>query len=124
MKKGFTLVELLGVIILIGVLALVTISISQSIVEENRLKVYKSHEEAMVRGARAYFLAKDIILPSEEGRSVTVNLSSLQEYGFVGDIKDSRGSVEYCSGHVTVTRIGKPVFVAHLDCGESYTTDS
>ena len=53
-KKGFTLVELLAVIVVIGILALVVVPSVTGYVTNTRTETYKAHEKAMMEAAKSY----------------------------------------------------------------------
>lgn len=53
-SKGFTLVELLGVIILLSTLAAIAISTIDKNVKDGRVKTCKTQERNIIEGAKAY----------------------------------------------------------------------
>ena len=67
MKKGFTLVEVLAVITIIGVLALIVVPGVDSILKSNRDKLYESQINSIVEAAKTAtpYLASEI--PEEDG---------------------------------------------------------
>lgn len=80
-KKGFTLVELLAVIILLGVMALIaTITISNEI-RENKQALYDIQISNIKEAARTWASMNAFRLPSTNGESFTITLSDIKEAG-------------------------------------------
>ena len=81
--KGFTLTELLGVIIVLGVIALITFPIVNNTIKSNKEKLYNSQLEEIKLAAEKWAYANLNILPSNENESITVTLLELKKAGFV-----------------------------------------
>ena len=54
MKKGFTLVELIGVIILLGALALIAVPVVNNTINNSKGKAYRSQIDAVMQAAHRY----------------------------------------------------------------------
>lgn len=88
-KKGFTLVELLAVITLLGIIALVAIPTIDSLLEKNKEKIYQTQIKTIEESLKTWADANASILP-ENNESITINLSVLKLSGFLdNDFKDS-----------------------------------
>ena len=59
MKKGFTLVELLGVIVVLGIIATITVPLVQRTILENTEEAYQDQIISFERAAKNY-VASDI----------------------------------------------------------------
>ena len=53
-KKGFTLAELLGVIVILGILGIVAIGTIERNIQEGRLKTCKSQAKNIIEGAKMW----------------------------------------------------------------------
>lgn len=88
-KKGFTLVEILGVITILGVLALIAIPTIDNIVTKNREKLYDSQIKTIEDGLKTWGNANAISLPEEGDDAILLSLGILKLAGFVDeDIKN------------------------------------
>ncbi len=88
-KKGFTLVEILGVITIIAVLALIAIPTVDNIVTKNREKLYDSQIQTIKDGLKTWGNANAISLPEDGEDALLLSLGILKLAGFVdADIKD------------------------------------
>lgn len=81
--KGFTLAELLGVIIVLGVIALITFPIVNNTIKENKEKLYNSQLEEIKMSAEKWAYANINMLPTVENDTITVTLLELKKAGFV-----------------------------------------
>jgi len=65
-KKGFTLVELLAVITLIGILGLITVPIINNTIKSSRKKAFKETLNAIVEAAKIYNADTDYLEITEK----------------------------------------------------------
>ncbi len=79
MKKGFTLVEMLAVITIIGLLALLTIPAIDSIIRENKETVYELQEKQMIDALKEYAATNALILEDTN----TLTLYELKTSGLI-----------------------------------------
>lgn len=54
MKKGYTLVELLAVIVIISVIGIITVPIATSYIEKSRVESYRISVENVIEVAKEY----------------------------------------------------------------------
>ncbi len=102
-KSGFTLMEVLTVIVVITALMMITIPLIGSITEKNQKELYHSYETMMEEYAKASKIKdKDKIMLSE--------LDGLKE------IKKE------CEGYVSVTNNPRN-YHAYIKCGDKYESD-
>jgi|GEM_PF-887541 len=88
-KKGFTLVEILGVITIISVLALIAIPTIDNIVTKNREKLYDAQIKTIEDGLKTWADANAISLPEDGDDALLLSLGVLKLAGFVDeDIKN------------------------------------
>ena len=80
---GFTLAELLGVIIILGVIALIaTISITNSM-RNSREELYNLQISNIINGAKTWASGNVFELPENDGEAIYLTLAELKEAGFV-----------------------------------------
>ena len=88
-KKGFTLIELMAVIILLGILSLIATITVNNVLKENKKKTCLAQIENIKSGAKNWASKNVFNLPDEDGQSISVGLKELQDNGFVDkDIKN------------------------------------
>ncbi len=108
--RGFTLVELLAVIVILGLIALVSVPAITGLLKSGKEDLANSQKETIELAAKNW--ASDIAnvgkLPSTDGSSICVNLSTLQQQGYVDlDLKNPKTGKVYTAGHVDIKREGK-----------------
>ncbi len=104
MKKGFTLVEVLAVITIIGVLALIVVPGVDSILKSNREKLYDGQINSIIDAAKTAtpYLASEI--PEEDGGYLDITLGYLKFMELLDvDVRDPRN--DSCVSNDTVIRI-------------------
>lgn len=87
-NKAFTLVELLGVIVILGIIATITVPLIQRTIVENTNKAYEEQIASFEKAAENS-VAKDIYNMTKcQTETCTVTLRALQEQGLLpsGDI--------------------------------------
>lgn len=93
MKKGFTLVELLGVIVILGLIAMIAIPTINAALESSRDKAYDEQVRTIVGAAETYMSENSKKLPSmTNGSSCCLNVDTLQKAGLlkIDDIKNPK----------------------------------
>lgn len=91
-KSGFTLVELLGVIVVIAIIGgLVVISVN-SIIQNGKKGLYKNYKSSLEGAARNYFIDHINDLPSSDGdSSVKILYQDLVDGHYLDELKDPNG---------------------------------
>lgn len=100
-KKGFTLVELLAVVVIMALIMALAFPSIQGLINSNNEKKYESYEKSMTEYAKAYFEDSDSI----------IGLSTLKQKGLTGIDSD-------CIGYVD----GSNKYKAYLKCGDKHQT--
>ena len=92
-KKGFTLVELIGVVILIGLIALIAIPSVDYVIKKTKDNAYDRTKDTLKDGLRNWVTDnKELIY--EDGEEIIVTLSDLKEQGYIEyDIKNPKTSI-------------------------------
>ncbi len=93
MRKGFTLVELLGVIVILGLIAMIAIPTINSALNSSREKAYDEQVRTIVEASRTYMSKNSLKLPSQaEGNNCCLSVATLQKSGLLtsDDIKNPK----------------------------------
>ena len=93
-RKGFTLVELLAVIVILAIIALITTVVVINIIETVKIRKYKVEEKSLEKAAELYYTNSQIFLFQDE-----ISLNTLVEKGFINSVKDT-GNGSTCEGKV------------------------
>ena len=83
MKKGFTLIEMLAVVILLGLLALIGTMSVTSILKDNREKAYQIQLDGIINSAKIWASKNMKLLPNNDKESISLTLLDLKKAGFV-----------------------------------------
>ena len=82
-KEGFTLVDLLGVIVILGIIAVITVPLVQRTILENTEEAYNDQITSFERAAKNYVASDVYSMTNCQTRICTVSLNELQEKGFL-----------------------------------------
>src|SRR5574344_757927 len=88
-KKGFTLVELLAVITILGVIALIAVPAVDSIIKNSKVKVYEKQKDGLLSSLQDWLTDnKDLFYDTN---TMTLTLGDLKEQNYVDyDIKNPK----------------------------------
>ena len=102
MKRGFTLVELLAVLILLGVVSLIAIPSIGKILNRSREKARESTKNELIKAAKNYYADNIRELP-EDGSHKCLSVSEIEENGYISndDIVDPT-TEEKLTGYVKI----------------------
>ncbi|MBR3363150.1 MAG: type II secretion system protein [Bacilli bacterium] len=104
MKKGFTLIEMLGVIVILSILSLITVPVIEGSLRQGREKLSDIQKGQLIKALKNYY-AEDIEKLSEistdENEPSCVDSDFLKESGYLPtDLKDPKTgkdlSVDVC----------------------------
>jgi len=117
-KNGFTLVELIAIIVLIGVISLIFIPVLDDVLKENKEKVYSTYRKNMVSASETYMIDNNISVNSVEP-VIYIDLNNLINEGLI--------SKSDCQGYVKVKYMQENYFVtvkreSFLKCNDYKTT--
>ena len=103
--KGFTLLELLGVIALLAVIALLVITISTRMIKSSKQSLYETQLDTIVSAAKKWATFHDDDIPESSDESAyNLPFSRLSEDGYIDsdDLTDPRNNSKMC-GYVKIT---------------------
>ena len=81
-KKAFTLVELVGVLVIIGILNIVLIPVVGNSLKNSKQKLYDKQIDTIIMAAKAFASDYTYVLP-EENETVNINLGQLKDTGYI-----------------------------------------
>lgn len=87
MNKGFTLVELLAVVVILALLAYLTSIAVASIIKSSKEKLNETQVK-IIEDATGMWLTDNLDLIPDAGGCIYITLGELKEYGALGDVKD------------------------------------
>ncbi len=119
-KKGFTLTEILGVIIILGILAVISITVFTGSMKGFREDYYTETVRTVTESGKEFFNDNRKYRPSEVLGAQIVPLNTLVAQHYIDDIKDYKGNSCSYSSYVIVIKNGKDDYTYHtcLVCPE------
>ena len=126
MKKGFTLIEVLGALIVLGAISAIVFVIVGNIINTSRDSIYKKNESLLVEKARSYALSSDFVFPLNLGDYNIIELSTLKQNGMIDKMVDPKDSSILCDGKVYVYKAVSTTYeyIPYLECGTNYKTSN
>ena len=120
-RKGFTMMELLATIVIIGIVMTIGVVAVSNIVTNSRNKYNNTQKELVQSAAQEYYLNNKTKLPTVYLEEQKVTLKELESGKYINSVKDAYGSL--CSkddSYVVVTKTGnnKYKYNAVLKCGD------
>lgn len=108
-KKGFTLIELMGVIIILGVIALIAIPATKKLTSSSKDELYNVQISNIKNGLKNWAIDNSKLLPQTEGQVITITLGQLKMGGYI-DIELKNPKNNKCFGNdmtLEITRYQK-----------------
>lgn len=100
-KKGFTMVELLAVIVILGVLGTIGVVATNKYLVQSREKSYKIMSQTLYEATMNCMIQGKCATPTKT-MAVTYTSGKLVELGYIDSMKNPRSSGKDCDGKVTV----------------------
>ena len=93
-KKGYTLIELIAVIILLGIIGLISVPVVSNLMKEGKEDSFQAVLEEVKIGTEKWAYQNSSLLPIIDEQSITVNLLELKKTGCINlNIKDPRTNI-------------------------------
>lgn len=83
MKKGFTLVELLAVIMLLGIISLIAIPSIGKILGRSRQRALEGVKEELIKATKSYTADNLDLLPLNDGEYICVNVDTIRNSSYI-----------------------------------------
>lgn len=95
-NKGFTMVELLAAVTLLGIISSIAVVSYTKYQEKVRQDAYEAMEKSAMSAAQTYIQDKGIIVPVGEANKRTIDVSTLVDGGYLNKLEDPRTKGEMC----------------------------
>ncbi len=122
MSKGFTLIEMLASILIIGILVTIVLISANNLIKTSNLEYYNTSEKMMILASKDYFADYRSYLPKEVGEKTRVLLSALVLENYIDMIKDvNEFDCNTTKSYVEVekTSNNEYLYKAHLVCDKA-----
>ncbi len=123
-EKGFTLIEILAAITILGILSTVAIISVNKIIQQGKNKHYTTAEENLKLAGQSYVQENRSALPKVIGQKTKIYLSTLESSNYINEILDySDNKCDSTKSYVQVYKYSQNdySYVAYLEC-PSYKT--
>ena len=119
-KRGFTMIELLAVLVILGIIMVIAVPSVVSYLQSARSDYYDQLEESVKTVGQEYFSDHRSLMPRENGQIFSVDIQDLITEGYTTEILDSDGN-DTCTGNVYVKRLATADFEYHacIQCGKT-----
>lgn len=116
--KGFTMIELLATITILGILSLIAVGSINVFIQRGKNNYYSAQRNNLISAAKSYYQANRSKLPKSVGLKEEVTLKKLQENKFIGKVYDA--SKKECNAETTKVEVVKTSnsykYKSYLDC--------
>lgn len=130
-KKGFTLVELLAVITILGILMGITVGAVSIYLKRSKDQAYENIQLSSYDAARNYMMEESILL--NRGESLKITLKDLVDLQYLEDPQDPNKKGDTCTGpesYITVKNettsgasgLDDYKFYIHVTCPSKWTS--
>lgn len=92
-KKGFTLIEIMAVIIILAIIAVIVVPLVTGSIKDSKDKLYETQLENIKSAAKSYMINLDL---DDEQNKISVTIEELKKLGLLDkDIKDPRTDKDF-----------------------------
>jgi type IV pilus assembly protein PilA len=106
-KRGFTLIEIIAVIVILGLIVLIAVPFFQGSLEVVREDYYSALENSILNSSKDFFSDNKLFLPSKFLDTQKINLTTLIEEHYIDDVKDYNGKkCDIKDSYVIVVKTG------------------
>ena len=118
-KKGFTLIEILAAVTILGVLSIVAVVSVNKIIQKSKMNHYTTAEDNLEMAGQSYVQQNRSILPKVIGQKVKIPLKTLVNKNYIEPIKDySDNECDMDNSYVQIFKYSRNdySYLAFLDC--------
>lgn len=109
--------------VLVGIILIILIAVLVISLTTDGTLSFEKIEEKVMTSAQNYYADNGSLLPSTNGESKEVEISTLVSGGYIKDLSNFTDEGVTCGGRVHVTKTANGYdYVVQLDCGEKYKT--
>ena len=108
MKKGFTLVELIAVIVILSIIALISTPAVLSVIEETKINNYRNSMYGLLRAVEEDHTASGVMTTEY----IIVDGVVEPNIDFTGDLSGSNGTITYDENEKTTLTIDNGTYCA------------
>ena len=101
-KKGFTLVELLAVIIILSLVLVIAVPSVNKYIKQSKEKAYNTQISTIIEAAQAYASANSGLLPRKEEFVVKITLGQLKSSGLIKEEVKNPNDDKYFDDALTI----------------------
>ena len=119
-KKGFSLVELLAVIVILGLISVIGISVTSNLVDLSKRKKMDSQKNTVTLSAQTYLQNNKNLVPKIIGETKVIKVSELRSMNYLTeDIKNEKGESCMEKSYVRVYKLSNSeyTYTTFLYCG-------
>lgn len=108
-KKGFTLAELIGVIVVLALICLITVPSITSVLKDNKKSLCETQLNNILAAARNYASENLLSMPANDGETKTITIQDLIDSGFIGENIENPVTKENfdIEIEITIKKVGK-----------------
>ena len=81
-RKAFTLIELMGVLVIIGILTVILVPVINNTIKNNKQKLHDNQIDMIRLSAQNLATDNTYILPEEDGEEIYITLGQLRAMGY------------------------------------------
>ncbi|MBP3920846.1 MAG: InlB B-repeat-containing protein [Bacilli bacterium] len=121
-NRGFTFIELLGVVIVLGVLTLVAFPLILKQINSAKEGIKKANEVLIIDGAKDYYEDNKTMYRKFDGVSYCIDIETLKQKNYInGNLKDENNEYIDTTGQVKLTYLNNNFKYEVVDSCNYYT---
>ena len=106
-KKGFTLTEILAVLVILGVVMVIAIPSVTNLQDRFKTKYYEKLDDTVISASKTYFKDHEETIPKEEVGAAALSLSGLMKNKYLESIYPYNNKTDLCKGYVVLVKNGE-----------------